>query len=178
VIGSIARGAVIAGALCAVCPSAAVAQVRAVQVSAGYSAMRDTNDHLTFKAGWNAGASAAINNWLAFVADVDRQTTSVPTFDGGSFTLSSQALLGGFRASGRLGVFTEFGQILVGRVTSHGAVFGVTSTTHHTALQPGLGLDMVIPKHGRWAVRGTVDARFLDSGREALLGIGLVCRVH
>lgn len=143
---------------------------------AGYTAMRDTTDHLTFKHGWSLGTSVFINRWLSLAVDLDRQTARTPTFDGGAFTFASQAFLGGFRASGRLGVFTEFGQVLIGRVNSTGSVFGATDTTHHIAIQPGLGLDFAL--RARWSVRGEVDARFLDSGREARLVAALAYRIR
>ena len=160
----------------AVCGTAAAETLHAWEVSAGYTAMRDTNDHLTFKAGWSIATAVSINRWLALAVDLDRQTASVPTFDGGSFSFASRAALGGLRASGRIGVLKEFVQVLTGPVVAKGAVFGVTDTSHHTALQPGLGVDVALGR--RWSARGQIDARFLDSGREARLGAGLVYRIR
>lgn len=145
-------------------------------VSGGYSAMRDMTDHLTFKAGWTAGTSVFINRWLAVAAEVDRQTARTPTFDGSDFHFTSQAFLAGFRGAGRLGVFTEFGQVLIGRVNSTGTIFGSSETTHHMAIQPGLGLDFALGR--RWALRGEADARWLDTGREARIVAGMVYQIR
>jgi hypothetical protein len=138
--------------------------------------MRDLTDHVTFKRGWMAGTSVFLNPWLSFAVEIDHQTATTPAFDGGTFSFASRSALAGFRATGRLGVLTEFGQVLIGRVDSSGTIFDQRDKTRHVAIQPGLGVDLAI--RGRWSARGEVDARFLDSGREARLVAALVYRIR
>jgi hypothetical protein len=141
------------------------------QVSAGYSFMHDAADTLDFPAGWSVGVAGRLNRWLSFAGDVDSHYKTVPSI-GSDVRLASHAFTFGGRASAKLGAFTEFGQVLVGVLHTTGTLFGFTDTETRVALQPGIGLDY--PFKARWAVRGELDARFINTGQELRVVTGLV----
>jgi hypothetical protein len=76
------------------------------------------------------------------------------------------------RASGQLGKFVEFAQLLAGGVRSRGTLFGSTEVKWHGVLQPGAGVDY--PLNERWAIRGEFDARIMSSGHELRVATGVV----
>jgi len=78
---------------------------------------------------------------------------------------STLALVGGVRASARIGRLTEFGQIGVGLARSTSTVVGISSTAHAVAIQPGAGLDY--PLGPRFAARLQIDYRAIRGGIEA-----------
>lgn len=141
------------------------------QIAAGYTFMTDVTDHLTFPVGWFVGAAAHLNPWLSVVVDVDGQYKTIRFIDS-EIRLASYAPTAGVRASGQLGKFVEFVQLLAGGVQSRGTLFGSTDVKWHTVLQPGAGVDY--PLGERWAVRGAFDARFLSSGHELRVATGFV----
>jgi hypothetical protein len=167
----------IAAACCflAAAPPAIAQSTRTWQLSAGYSALRVPNDNVTFAAGWAIGSSVLLNRWLSLAVDVDGQLSTIPSF-GTDIRLTSHAVAAGARASGRLGPFTEFGEMLVGNVRSTGTLFATTDTTNHVMFQPGIGLDY--PVSFKWAVRGELDARWLQTGQQIRGVVGLVYRLH
>src|SRR2546428_6373456 len=60
-------------------PRPASAQsARPIEVSGGYSFVRDPNNHISLAAGWMAGGGVALTDWLAAVLDAggDQKTTS------------------------------------------------------------------------------------------------------
>ena len=91
-----------------------------------------------------------------------------------TFNLSANALMVGGRASAKLGDFTEFGQVLVGRLRTEGTEFGSTDTNTRWAVQPGAGLDY--PLNRKLALRGELDLRFIDTGQELRVVAGAVYR--
>lgn len=141
------------------------------QIAAGYTSMTDVTDHLTFPLGWFIGAAAHLTPWLSVAGDVDGQYKTIRFIDS-DIHLSSYALTAGVRASGQLGRFTEFAQVLAGGVQSRGTLFGSTETKWHAVLQPGVGLDY--PLNQRWAIRGQFDVRFMSSGHELRTAAGVV----
>jgi hypothetical protein len=141
------------------------------QIVAGYTAMSDITDHVTFPLGWFVGAAGHLNQWLSVVADVDGQYKTI-TFIDTDIHLTSYAATAGARASAPLGRFVEFGQVLAGVVLSRGTLFGSTATVRHAVIQPGVGMDY--PLNHRWAIRGELDMRFLSTGHELRAATGLV----
>jgi outer membrane protein with beta-barrel domain len=151
----------------------AFAQEHRWNIAAGYTALNDTTDHVTFPLGLSVGAAVSLGSWLAIAGEVDRQQKTQPTF-GSDITLTSTGVVAGLRAQTRIGALTEFVQVLAGGVTSTGTLFGGTTTSHHSAVQPGLGVDFAL--RPRWAARGEIDARWLDSGNEVRYVAALVYR--
>ncbi len=133
--------------------------------------MADVTDHLTFPVGWFIAAGARLNPWLSVVLDIDGQYKTIQ-FVGSDIHLASYAPTAGVRASGQLGKFVEFVQLLAGGVQSRGTLFGSTAVKWHTVLQPGAGVDYQL--NGRWALRGEFDGRVLSSGHELRIAAGIV----
>jgi hypothetical protein len=141
------------------------------QIAAGYTSMTDVTDHVTFPAGWFIGAAARFNSWLSVAVDVDGQYKTI-TFIDSDIHLTSYAPTAGVRASGQLGKFVEFAQLLAGGVQSRGTLFGSTETKWHGVLQPGAGVDYQLNQ--RWAIRAEFDVRFMSSGHELRIATGIV----
>src|SRR4051812_23913995 len=102
--------------------SPAAAQT-AVEVSGGYALAHDSRDIVLLPIGWAAGAAVGLTPVFSVVADFSGQYATIPLVDA-QVDLSVHTLMGGVRASGRIGVFTEFGQLLVGVVRASGSAFG------------------------------------------------------
>jgi hypothetical protein len=152
--------------LLAVLPPQADAQTR-FELSAGYSIARDPRDEVTLPAGWVVSAAAGLTPAVSLVADVSGQYTTISLVDAEA-RLSAHAIVGGLRASARVGRLTEFGQVLAGVVLASGSAFGSTTTGHSIAIQPGAGVDY--PLASRWAIRAEIDVRFLRSQPDAVNG--------
>jgi hypothetical protein len=130
------------------------------ELAAGYAYLQDPPDRLDFPSGWIASAAVGLTSWLSAVADVSRHSHSTLAID-----FSTLALVGGVRASARIGRLTEFGQIGVGLARSTSTVVGISSTAHAVAIQPGAGLDY--PLGPRFAARLQIDYRAIRGGIEA-----------
>lgn len=153
-------------------PATVAAQhVEEGQIVAGYTSMTDVTDHVTFPAGWFVGAAARLNSWLSVAIDVDGQYKTIQFIDS-DIHLTSHAPTAGVRASGQLGKFVEFAQLLAGGVRSSGTLFGSTEVKWHGVLQPGAGVDY--PLTQRWAIRGEFDVRIISSGHELRIATGVV----
>ena len=182
-ISAMLRVTTIALALLGLFPRLARAQA-AVEVSGGYSLAHDSRDIVLLPAGWAAGAAIGLTRVPVFslVADVSGQYATITLVDA-DVRLSVHTLMGGVRASGRLGVFTEFGQVLVGVVRTSGSAFGSTETARSFGIQPGVGLDYPLAR--AWAARGELDIRLIgdqpnanNSGYELRFVAGLVYHVR
>jgi hypothetical protein len=134
------------------------------EASGGYALAHDARDQVTLPAGWIAGAAIGLTPAIAAVADVSGQYKTVVLVNADA-RLSVHTLLGGVRASARLGRLTEFGQILTGVVRTSGSAFGSTTTVHAIGLQPGAGVDY--PLTPRWAVRAQLDVRLIAAQQDA-----------
>jgi hypothetical protein len=161
---------------------AAAQNARPLEVSGGYSFVRDPNNHVSLVAGWMAGAGVALTDWLAVVADAGGNYKTISSF-GSDVDVSVHTVMGGVRASARVGKVTEFGQVLAGIVRGSGTAFGFVSTSHAFGLQPGIGFE--IPLSQRLAGRAELDVRFIHSqangnnaGYEYRFVAGIVCRFH
>jgi hypothetical protein len=141
------------------------------QVFAGYAPLNDVTDRVSYPAGWVVSVAGHLKAWLSVAGDVDGQYDTIPSI-GSDFHLASHTVTVGPRASARLGRFVEFGQVLAGVIQSTNTVFGSTETTRHAVVQPGVGLDY--PLSRKWAVRGELDARFINTGQEIRVVAGLV----
>src|SRR5204863_8905245 len=111
-------------------------------------------------AGWMAGASVALTDWLAAVVDAGGSYKTISSF-GSEVHVSVHTVMGGVRASAGVGKVTEFGQVLVGIVRGSGTAFGFASTSHAFGLQPGIGFE--IPLNQTFAGRAELDVRFIHS---------------
>jgi hypothetical protein len=143
------------------------ASAQSVEISGGYSLAHDPRDEVTLSAGWMAGAAFPLASVFSAVADVSGQYATIALADTDA-TLGMHALMGGARASGQIGVFTEFAQVLAGVTRASGSAFGSTSAAHAFAIQPGIGLDY--PLTAAWAVRAEFDVRLIRSQPDATNG--------
>jgi opacity protein-like surface antigen len=168
--------AMLLGLLLMAClPRTASAQAsRSMELSAGYSFVRDPRTDLTFPRGWTAGAAVTINRWLSAVADVSGSRTTTPTIVE-DLRFSVYAFMFGARASTRAGPFVEFGQVLVGAVRGSGTAFGVTTSNTRLGTQVGAGLDY--PFSEKLAVRGEIDLRSIRGDDQGGAGTGREVRV-
>lgn len=152
------------------------------EVSGGYSLARDPRDEVTLPAGWMAGAAVGLTQSLSAVADVSGQYTTIALV-GSDARLSVQTVMGGVRASARIGRLTEFGQVLAGVVRASGSAFGSTNGHHSLGIQPGVGADYPLTRV--WAARAELDVRLIrsqpdinNSGYEYRFVAALVYRVN
>ena len=129
------------------------------EVSGGYVYLNDSDNQIGLPAGWMAGGSWRLTDWLSAVGE-GGSSARTTTF-AADLRFRVGAVLGGARASASLGPFREFGQVLAGAVLSSAAGLGVTSTDTALGIQPGAGLDYPITP--RVAARGEVDVRFIRS---------------
>jgi hypothetical protein len=134
------------------------------EASGGYALAHDARDQVTLPAGWIAGAAIELTPTFDAVADLSGQYKTVALVNA-DVRLSVHAVLGGIRASARLGRLTEFGQILAGVVRTSGSAFGSTTTVHAIGIQPGAGVDY--PLTPRWAARAQLDVRLIAAQQDA-----------
>jgi hypothetical protein len=147
--------------LIALLPRPAAAQSgRPLEISAGYSFVRDPKNDISLPSGWMVGAALPVSGWLSAVADVSGNRKTVSAF-GSDLDFGVHAAMAGVRASARVGKLTEFAQVLAGVVRGSGTAFGFTSTSHALGLQPGFGVDC--PLAPRLAARGELDVRFIHN---------------
>jgi Outer membrane protein beta-barrel domain len=138
-----------------------------VEISGGYSVAHDPRDDVTLPSGWMAGAAIGLTPALSVVGDVSGQDKTIALLSTDA-RLSVHTLMGGVRASARLGRVTEFGQILAGAVRTSGSAFGSTLTGTSVGVQPGVGLDY--PLTGRLAARAEFDVRLIRHQSDATNG--------
>ena len=138
-----------------------------VEISGGYSAAHDPRDEVTLPAGWMAGVAIGLTPALSVAGDVSGQYKTVALLSTDA-RLSVHTVMGGLRASARLGRVTEFGQILAGVVRTSGSAFGSTLTGSSVGVQPGVGLDC--PLTGRLAARAEFDVRLIQHQSDATNG--------
>jgi hypothetical protein len=115
---------------------------------------------VTLPAGWIAGAALSLSPALSIVADASGQSKTLALFDTEA-RLSVLTLMGGVRASARIGVLTEFVQVLAGVVRASGSAFGATTTARSASVQPGVGVEYPLAK--AWAARAELDVRVMRS---------------
>jgi hypothetical protein len=177
------RAACVLVIVVAALPVSAAAQARHdVEVFGGYAFTRDATNAVSLPAGWLAGGAIGVNGWLAAVVDVGGGYKAVDAF-GSDIHLSAHAVLGGARASARVGRIAESVQLLAGVVRGSGAAFGFTETTHAFAIQPGVLVDY--PLTARVAARGQLDLRFIrhqpegdEAGYEYRFSAAVVYRIR
>ncbi len=152
--------------LLCVLPQPTSAQTR-FEISGGYAVARDPRDEVTLPAGWMAGAALTLTPTLSAVAEVSGQYKTVALFNANA-RLRMLTVMGGLRASGRIGALTEFGQVLVGVLCASGSAFGATTAARSFSVQPGVGLDYPLTK--AWAARSELDLRLIRSQPDATNG--------
>ena len=126
-------------------------------LAGGYSFLQDPPDRTNFPAGWVAAVDVELTPWLAAVGDVSGHRNS--NFD---IELSTIAILGGARASARIGWLVEFAQLLAGVVRSSSTVLGAGASEHDPALQPGGGIEVDVAP--QLSLRGQIDYRLVGGG--------------
>ena len=131
-----------------------------VEVSGGYSLARDPRDEVTLPAGWMAGAAVRLTHSISAVADVSGQYKTIALV-GSDARLSVHTVMGGVRASVRIGRLTEFGQVLAGIVRASGSAFGSTNVSRSLGIQPGVGVDYPLAR--RFTARAELDVRLIRS---------------
>jgi hypothetical protein len=162
----------IAVACCVAFSSPARAQTRSSwQLFGGYAPIHDAQEDLTLPLGWAASVARAVNSWLSIVADAGGNYKTIALV-GSDAKVASHSLVGGTRASAKIGQLIEFGQILIGAVHASGTSFGQSSAATNFALQGGAGVDL--PFDRRFAGRIELDVRFLNTGRQSRFLGGVV----
>ncbi len=132
--------------------SAQVAQsVRAWEVAAGYQTLDDPQDRVTLR-GWMLEAALRLTPWLSAVGETGAAARTILDVEIRQF-----AVLGGARASARIGPFTGVAQ-------SASTVFGESSSDTAFALQPGGGVDIPLGRESRLALRLQIDRRAILGG--------------
>jgi hypothetical protein len=152
--------------LLSACSRSASAQTP-FEISGGYSAAHDPRDDVTLRAGWVAGAALSLTRTVSVVGDVSGQYRTVELF-ATDVRLSVQTVMGGVRASARLGRLIEFGQVVAGVVHTSGSAFGSTDTGNSVGVQPGVGVDY--PLTDRVAARAQFDVRLIRHQADATNG--------
>lgn len=157
-----------------------LAAAQSFEIAGGYSLARDPRDAVTLPAGWIAGAAIDLTHTVSAVADVSGQYKTIALFNADA-RLRAHAVMAGLRATGRLGVWREFGQVLVGIVQTSGSAFGSTTTSRTLGIEPGVGLDY--PLTPAWAARAELDIRLMaaqpdgqNSATQYRFAAGLVYR--
>jgi len=143
-------------------PRAASAQVaqaaRPWEVAAGYQLLDDPQDRVTLR-GWMLDATLRLTPWLSAVGETGAAARTILDVEIRQF-----AVLGGARATARIGPFAEFVQLTAGIARSGSTVFGESSSDTAFALQPGGGVDVPLGRGSRFAARLQIDRRAILGG--------------
>jgi len=130
------------------------------EISGGYSLARDPRDEVTLPSGWMAGAAIGVTPALSVVGDISGQYKTIPLLNTDA-RLRVHTVMGGLRASAKVGPLTEFAQLLAGVVRTSGSAFGGSSSSQSFGIQPGVGLDYPLAR--AWAARAELDVRLIHS---------------
>lgn len=153
--------------LCLSGPTFAQGFTPAVEVSGGYSFLRDDDLDENLH-GWVASAAGTATKWLSIVGEVGGNYKTVDVF-GTDFSFSIHSFMGGPRVSARLpGSVTPFGQVLVGGVRGTVSVLGESDSSTEFGLQLGGGVDFWV--RPRLGLRIGADYRrvFIEEAEEGL----------
>ncbi len=167
------------GVLAVAClPRPAMAQTPKLELSGGYALMVDDITGLIFPVGWVAGVAGKLNGWLSGVGEIGAHKRTTHAI-GSELRFNATSFMGGVKASGKIGPFTEFGQFLVGLVRAQGTAFQISGSRSAYGLQAGVGLDYAMNRKlaGRLQVdfRGTLAGEDgLEPGRQVRLVAGIV----
>lgn len=156
----------------------ALAQPRqALEVSAGYTFLRDVHADVDFPRGWYAAVGVRVAGPLWAIGHIDASFQTL-SLEAGEVALSVHAGMVGVRAATRVGPFVEFGQVTLGPVRGRGAAFGTESTDTRLGIQPGAGLDYAFRR--RLALRLEIDIRRIPSKDETEIrfGAGIVMAIR
>ncbi len=104
-------------------------------------------------------AALRLTPWLSAVGETGAAARTILDVEIRQF-----AVLGGARASARIGPFTEFVQLTAGVAQSGSTVFGESSSDTAFALQPGGGVDIPLGRESRLALRLQIDRRAILGG--------------
>lgn len=181
---STVSGSVAAAVLCLLVapPSPLFAQdlpdlpVPLVDVSAGYTLLRDTSHDRNFPAGWYFSGAVNPNQWLGIVGEVTDSyaRTEETTFAQSQYSSKNRVstIMAGPRFFRKVGRVVPFGQFLAGvaveRRESTSLWNGISSsgstTTNRFALQPGAGVTVYLTE--RVGLRAAVDYRSMKEPDE------------
>lgn len=129
--------------LIALLPRPAAAQSgRGLEISAGYSFVRDPKNDISLPSGWMVGAALPVSGWLSAVADVSGNRKTVSAF-GSDLDFGVHAAMAGVRASARVGKLTEFAQVLAGVV--RGQRHGLRIHEHEPRVGPATWIRRRLP---------------------------------
>jgi opacity protein-like surface antigen len=134
-----------------------------VEVSAGYTFMRDLSDDLpedvNFPLGWYGSTTVNVTKWFGIVGEGTGSYKNDLNLDLGGYAFSNDArvytLMGGPRFSATLGRFRPYAQVLAGgahlrlKTTFPSELLVGTMSQHDTefAFQPGGGLAILLNEH-------------------------------
>jgi hypothetical protein len=138
-----------------------------VEISAGYSIAYDPRDAITLPAGWIASIAKPLRPAIAAVAEVSGQHATIPLISSNA-ELSVHTVMGGARASARVGPFIEFAQGVIGIARISGSAFGSTNSSTGLAFQPGAGVEW--PFSRAWSARTQFDVRLVRGTADASSG--------
>ncbi len=159
-------GVVLVMSMLGALPRPALAQ-SPVEISGGYAIAHDPRDAVTLPVGWMAGAAIGLTPALSIVGDVSGQYKTVALVSTDA-RLTVHTVMGGLRASARLGRLTEFGQIVAGAVRTSGSAFGTATTGTSVSVQPGVGVDYPVTSH--LSARAEFDIRLIRHQSDATNG--------
>jgi hypothetical protein len=136
------RGKLFLSALLVCLSVPAFAQGPRVEISGGYSFLRDQDVEKNFH-GWVGSVAGNYNKWFGTEAEIggNYKTTQL---GGTDVDLSVHSFLGGPRFTVRTHEGLElipFAHFLIGSVRSNASVLGASASTWDFALQPGGGID-------------------------------------
>ncbi|MDH4065772.1 MAG: porin family protein, partial [Acidobacteriota bacterium] len=134
--------------LCLSLPAFAQNTTPAVDISGGYSFLRDQDLEENLH-GWVASIAGNVTRWLGLIGEVGGNYKSMDVF-GTDVDFSVHSFMGGARFSARsAGNVTPFGQVLVGGVRGSVSALGESESTTEFGLQFGGGADFWLrPKFG------------------------------
>lgn len=148
-------------------PVAQAQETPSVELSGGYSFLRNYGSNLNFPVAWYASVTKNLSDSFGVVGEVGGNYKSEGLPGIAAVTLRTHSFLAGPRfAGGRTARLVPFVQMLLGaaRVSAAVDVLGVTVSASQTqfALQPGAGVDMMFTD--RVGVRVQSDFRRILAG--------------
>ncbi len=162
-------------------PVAQAQETPSIELSGGYSFLRDYGSNLNFPAAWYASVAKKLTDSVGVVGEVGGKYKSSGTPGTAATTLRTHTFLAGPRFVGKgTPRVVPFVQMLVGgaRVSNKVDTLGVIVSTSQTefALQPGAGVDMKFSDRASVRLQGDYRRILADAGdaNEFRFVVGLV----
>lgn len=155
----------------------AAQDVPAIEIGAGYSALRDNDIDHWFGTGVTVDIGVNVTDWLAVAGEGSYHSTSID-WGFGDVDLSVSTFMGGMRFLTRRGGVSPFVQALVG--VARQSFNGISMNAF--AVQPGAGVDVFVTR--KVAVRLQGDFRSIydsegddwDGQVRLMTGVGIVLK--